>query len=193
MHNDTVPGEPSGAIQTTSNENKGSVSEEEKMKGGETFHQEHRRIVCAVDDSDTSEHSVRWFLRNLYKEGDEIHLIHVIPRFAVASTFGAPALDLAPLADPESYRILIESTKRFLSKRFANLVKEVDPAPVVHICKADQDPDSIGAQVCRLVSSLHADFLVMAKHQKSKFHQLLMGSVSRFCVENCKRPVVLVS
>lgn len=154
---------------------------------------EPRVILCAIDDSARSEESFQWLMKNMYKEGDVIHLVHVIPRFAMANAFGGPALDLAPFVDPESYQMLIDSTKRFISSRFSKYSKNISPTPVVHICKADQDPDSVGAQICRLASSLHANFVIMAKHQRSQLHNLLMGSVSRFCVENCKRPVVLVS
>ena len=31
-----------------------------------------------------------------YPEGDEVHLIHVIPRLQLAATYGAPPVDFLP-------------------------------------------------------------------------------------------------
>ena len=34
-----------------------------------------RRLLLSVDNSDASEAAVRWVMRNLYRPGDELHLV----------------------------------------------------------------------------------------------------------------------
>jgi nucleotide-binding universal stress UspA family protein len=55
-----------------------------------------RRILISVDNSEASEAAVKWTMENLYHEGDEVHLIHVIPRLQLAATYGAPPVDFLP-------------------------------------------------------------------------------------------------
>jgi len=42
--------------------------------------QSKRAFLFPADDSDRSESAFTWMLRNVYVDGDEIHLIHVVPR-----------------------------------------------------------------------------------------------------------------
>lgn len=46
--------------------------------------------------SDACEEAVKWVMANVYKPGDELHLIHVIPRLQLAATYGAPPVDFLP-------------------------------------------------------------------------------------------------
>lgn len=45
---------------------------------------------------------------------------------------------------------------------------------------------------CKKAEELGAEPLVVAAHDKNLVEQLLLGSVSKFCVSHCKRPVLLL-
>lgn len=48
-------------------------------------------FVFSADDSDASGRAFEWFLKSLYRDGDEVHLLHVIPRVKFHPAFGVPA------------------------------------------------------------------------------------------------------
>ncbi len=50
----------------------------------------------------------------------------------------------------------------------------------------------VGMAVCEKAEELNAEPLVLFAHHRSKLEEWLLGSVSKFCAANCKRPVVLV-
>lgn len=56
-----------------------------------------RRLLVSVDNSDVCEEAVKWVMANLYQEGDEVHLLHVIPRLQMQTAlYGAPPVDFLP-------------------------------------------------------------------------------------------------
>ncbi|KAI7843165.1 hypothetical protein COHA_003149 [Chlorella ohadii] len=132
-------------------------------------------------------------MANLYHEGDEVHLVHVIPRLQLAATYGAPPVDFLPFQDPAAYEQLIKTAEDFIAKRALTHVGNITPQPVVHIVKYEIDTDSIGNVVCKKAEELEAAVTVLARHSKSKLQEFFLGSVSNFCVHHCKRPVLVHS
>lgn len=44
-----------------------------------------RMWLIAVDDSDDSQKAFSWALQHMYREGDQVHIVHVVPRLAFAA------------------------------------------------------------------------------------------------------------
>jgi nucleotide-binding universal stress UspA family protein len=151
-----------------------------------------RRLLLAVEDSEGSERLVRWSMEHLYRPDTEVHLLHVMPRFEIASTYGGPALDLSPMIDPGGYQGRLHAAENFLAKRFGSLMTGITPPPVAHIVKYDTDSESIGAVIVRKAQQLQVAAVVVAHNSRSHLQQLFMGSVTKYCLQNCKRPVVVV-
>lgn len=152
-----------------------------------------RRLLISVDNSDASEAAVKWAMNNLYQQGDEIHLIHVIPRLQLAATYGAPPVDFLPYQDPTAYEQLIKAAEDFIAKRALTHVGDITPHPVVHIVKYEIDTDSIGNVVCKKADELEAAVTVLARHTKSRLQEFFLGSVTSYCVHHSKRPVLVHS
>jgi nucleotide-binding universal stress UspA family protein len=151
-----------------------------------------RVVVICVDDSDTSEDAVKWTLANILKgEGDELHVVHVVPRFQLIG--GAPPTDFLPHHDSEVYAQLIKTAEAFIARRVLTHVDQLpSPPPVtIHVIKFETDSDSIGTALCKKAEELNAAVIVVARHNKSKMQQFFLGSVSSYCVEHCKRPVLV--
>eukprot|EP00884_Botryococcus_braunii_P002094 jgi/Botrbrau1/11886/Bobra.126_2s0019.1 len=152
-----------------------------------------RSLVIAIDDSSECERAVGWTVENLVRPGDEVHLVHVIPRMQVASMYpGAPPVDFLPQQDPLSYEQLIKNAEHFITQRFLPKLGNLEPSPVVHVVRADVDTDSIGNVVCRKVDELKATALIMASHSKTKLQEFFLGSVTNFCTHHCRKPVLVV-
>lgn len=154
-----------------------------------------RVLVICVDDSDASEDAVKWTLCNICKDGDELHFLHVIPRFHLQLGGVSPA-DFLPHHDDEMYEELIKKSETFIARRFLIHVDQMaaaasSPPPVIHIIKFETDSDSIGTALCKKAEELNAAVLVVARHDKSKLQQFFLGSVSSFCLEHSKRPVLV--
>ncbi|KAI3425264.1 hypothetical protein D9Q98_009032 [Chlorella vulgaris] len=152
-----------------------------------------RRLLISVDNSDSSEAAVEWTMKNMYQEGDEVHLIHVIPRLQLAQQYGAPPVDFLPYQDPKAYEQLIKTSENFIAKRALTHVGNITPQPVVHIVKYEIDTDSIGNVICKKSDELEAAVTVLARHSKSRLQEFFLGSVTSFCVHHCKRPVLVHS
>lgn len=118
--------------------------------------------------------------------------VHVIPRFQLSGTYGAPAADFLPHQDQQSYEHLIKSAEAFIGTRvLKNMEAATNPPPLVHIIKYETDSDSIGTVLCKKADELNAAVLVVSRHTKSKLQQFFLGSVSGFCVQHSKRPVLV--
>lgn len=153
-----------------------------------------RVLVICVDDSNASEDAVKWTLANICKDGDELHFLHVVPRFHFQHG-GVPPADFLPRQDTDMYEELVQKAETFIARRFLVHVDQMaaaaSPPPVVHIIKFETDSKSIGTVLCQKAEELNAAVLVVARHDKSKLQQFFLGSVSSFCLEHSNRPVLV--
>lgn len=53
-------------------------------------------FLFPADDSDASQKAFEWLLKSIYRDGDEVHLLHVIPRIKFQASYGVPAVDYVP-------------------------------------------------------------------------------------------------
>lgn len=94
-----------------------------------------RVILIAVDDSEDSRKAFAWALENVYREGDCLHLVHVVPRLAFAAQYGVPPVDFVPAADNSGYESAVQRAEQFIIDRFVRELPTDVKAPVVHIIK----------------------------------------------------------
>lgn len=69
------------------------------------------------------------------REGDELHLVHVIPRMQMAAVYGAPPVDFLPQQDPVAYDQLVKNAESFIAGRFIPSLASLKLQPIVHIVK----------------------------------------------------------
>lgn len=161
-----------------------------RQQGGATT--SGRKILVAVDSSAGSEEALRWTLHNMYKAGDVLHFLHVVPRQEPAAMYGAPPVDFLPQQNPKSVQKLADQALSFIKDRLLPMLKDIETEPVVHVIKSDTDTDSIGNVVCQQADALAVAAVVIAGHRKSQTGTFFMGSVTSFCTHHCKKPVLIV-
>ena len=61
-----------------------------------------------------------------------------------------------------------------------------------HVVRAPQDNDSIGVVLVKLAEQLNAAALVLAKHDKGRLSEFLLGSVTRYVTHHCRQPVLVM-
>ena len=97
--------------------------------------QSGRKVLLAVDASAESEDALQWTLANMYRPGDVLHFLHVVPRQEPATTYGAPPVDFLPQQNPKSVQRLAEQGLSFIKERLLPMLGDMQPEPVVHIVK----------------------------------------------------------
>lgn len=102
-----------------------------------------RVLLIAVDDSEDSQKAFMWAVDNLYREGDQIHLVHVVPRLAFAAQYGVPPVDFVPAAENSSYESAVQRAEQFIIDRFVRALPVTIKSPVVHIIKVGSCCSSI--------------------------------------------------
>ena len=58
--------------------------------------------------------------------------------------------------------------------------------------QADVDTDSVGFAVCQRAEALNVVAVVMAGRNRSRTGDFFLGSVTNFCTQHCRKPVLLV-
>ena len=69
------------------------------------------------------------------RQGDEIHLVHVVPKLQMGNCFGAPPVDFLPQQDPIAYDQLMKQAETFIQTRFLPSLHNLRVHPIVHIVK----------------------------------------------------------
>lgn len=153
-----------------------------------------RVILLAVDDTDVSEDVLEWSIKNLHKEGDEFHLLHIIPvpMPEVIGSIGAMDSVITVEPDPAEDVKHIADAKEFLKKRFVTKLASRNIAYKVEIVHFLTDNDSIGEAICKRAEALQAAAVVMAKHQRGAIAEFFLGSVTKYCTHHCKQPLVVL-
>lgn len=148
-----------------------------------------RNVVVAVDANEDSVAAFVWTLGNLYREGDSLHILHVVPE-ALSSPASGSIYYPQPI-DPETERALWRQAQEFIQNEFVEIAKRKGVTVNVVLVKESRHKH-IGWAVCKKAEELQASPLVLACHHKSKLEEMLMGSVSKFCAEHCRQPVLLI-
>ncbi|KAK9829685.1 hypothetical protein WJX72_007342 [[Myrmecia] bisecta] len=91
------------------------------------------------------------------------------------------------------YEKQIQTDHSFITDQYGPICKAANAEykiDTVHrgIC----DRHSIGDAVCHEAKKLDADGVVIMKHQQGPFSELLLGSVTKHCINHCKQPVVVL-
>lgn len=151
-----------------------------------------RHLLVAVDESQASVKAFQWTLDELYREGDVIHVFHVIPPgqyVVLSSDLGVEEIvedDAATLKKAE------DRAREFLTKTFAVKLEELKIPYQVEIVRFGTDTDSIGSITCKRAEQLNATALVMAKHNKGQIKEFFLGSVTSYCTHHSKVPVCVL-
>ena len=95
-----------------------------------------RKILVTVTAGAESENALQWALENLYKSGDLVHFLHVVPRQPAATSYGAPPIDFLPQMKSKATPDQAQEASTFIKERLLPKCGDMQPAPVVNIVKA---------------------------------------------------------
>jgi len=151
-----------------------------------------RHILVPVDESAGAAKACNWALENFYREGDVLHLFHVIPpgQYVVLST--DLGVEEVVEDDPETQRKVEDHARQHLTTKYVPVLEEKKVTYQIEIVRFATDNDSIGSIVCKRAEQLNAAAVVMAKHNKGSIQEFFVGSVCNYCTHHCKTPVLIM-
>lgn len=133
-----------------------------------------------------------WALTNVYREGDRLHVVHVVPDVASMAPRGFYYPEAYQSSDLEdATQCLSNQAEDFIQGTIVHMAKERGIEVNLVIVK-EKKHKHIGKAVCEKAEELEAAPLVLATHDKSYFERMLLGSISNYCLAKCKRPVLLL-
>ncbi|KAI9202056.1 uncharacterized protein BJ171DRAFT_515579 [Polychytrium aggregatum] len=149
-----------------------------------------RRLILATDFDDTSVEAVEWTVANLLQNGDEVHLVHAVQDDGIIdpdfSDMGVVAVN-----DAEQQRAI--RAAELNAKQWADtLENEILPPKRVKVV-----PHAFigapGPLIVEKAETLDCDFIVVGTHRRGLLSELVLGSVSNYCLTHSKKPVLIVS
>lgn len=153
---------------------------------------QQRNLVVAVDHTEGSYKALKWTLEHLYRDGDVLHLLHVVP--AASSVTCCGGFDLASTLPPEEG--LQESMAAHAIEYFAQYMQlarkhgadcELD---LVHgACN-----QTVSKDICRKVEELSAAVVVLSEQKQGFIESIFMQTpVTQHVVQNCSRPTLVLN
>ncbi|XP_020213336.1 universal stress protein PHOS34 isoform X2 [Cajanus cajan] len=157
-----------------------------------------RRVLVAVDEGDESMYALSWSLKNVVFQNskDTLILLYVKPHHGVYSALDATGILDEPQIPGHSYSPQITAAIEKYSQEVADCVLQ----KAKKLCKDLQnvkletrvesgDPRDV---ICDMSQKLGADLLVMGSHGFGILKRAFLGSVSNYCSQNVKCPVLIV-
>lgn len=147
-----------------------------------------RALLIPVDDTNESEHACSWAASNIYRKGDTIHLLHVVPEPSMIHVW--PGMYVPPDDDAEKEEV--DDAVRMIRKRFTNHLKSSKIPCQVHVAVAGTETDHLAKLINEKAEELDAACVIMASHGKSSFQELWTGSTSTNTTHTSSRPICII-
>ncbi|KDD72592.1 hypothetical protein H632_c3150p0 [Helicosporidium sp. ATCC 50920] len=131
-----------------------------------------------------------WSIKNLRPEPKGgLYVLHVLPDM-FASPAAGPAY-FGDAADPLVEDALLREAWANLEDVFVSKGRQMG-VEVTPVLIKESETKHVGSALVKKAEELEACPLVLAKHTKPNWQQVLLGSTSKFCALNCHRPVLLL-
>lgn len=143
----------------------------------------YKRILVAVDGSNTSRRAFEAALSLASSEGAELQPFYVVENTPMY--FEAPGYDPSILRNrliEQGKELGAELTQAMRAKGVAGEVATGEASPA----------DDVSAVVLKAAAAFNADLLVMGTHGRRGVQRLFLGSVAERCVRQAALPVLLI-
>ncbi|WP_168793967.1 universal stress protein [Paraburkholderia aromaticivorans] len=144
----------------------------------------YKRILVAIDGSETSEHAFDSALQLARDNGAQLQPLYVVDNPLMA--YDASGYDPTILRDAcieEGQRLMADALARMKHENVAGTPRIVDVAPI---------GEDISERIRISANEFNADLLVLGTHGRRGFKRLFLGSVAERVVRSASLPVLLV-
>jgi nucleotide-binding universal stress UspA family protein len=143
----------------------------------------YKRILVAVDGSNTSRRAFEAALNLASSEGAELRPFYVVDN--------TPMYFEAPGYDPSILRNRLIDQGKELGTELTGAMRAKGVAGEVAVGEASS-LDDISTVVLKAAAAFNADLLVMGTHGRRGVQRLFLGSVAERCVRQAALPVLLI-
>ncbi|KAB1221074.1 Universal stress protein A-like protein [Morella rubra] len=155
-----------------------------------------RKVMVAIDESDYSHYALMWVLENLKESITKSPLVIFMAQpptkscYTFAASLGSARMYCPVSATPEFVNSVKENNKK-LTSAFLEKAKEICASHGVNAETLTEVGDPSTA-ICNAVQKFNINLLVLGERGLGKLKRALLGSVSSYCVQNAKCPVLVV-
>lgn len=148
-----------------------------------------RNLLVPADDLPESERALLWAITNLYRPGDVVHLLHVVPEPSTTHSWTGVYVPPDEAAVEESE---IQEAKAMFKNRFLLTLLQHEVPFRLHIVVASVDKNTVARAISDEAHAINAAAIVIGSQLKSKLQEMWGGSVAASAVAKVRRPVILV-
>ncbi|KAL5763538.1 hypothetical protein ACOSP7_019802 [Xanthoceras sorbifolium] len=155
-----------------------------------------RKVMVAIDESEYSYYALMWVLDNLKESISKFPLIIFMAqpvtnyRYPHSASLGS-VLMYCPASPAPDFVSSAQENHRKVALAFLEKAKDICASRGVEaeIVTEVGDPRTT---ICNAVQKLNINLLVLGNRGLGKIKRALIGSVSNYCVQNAKCPVLVV-
>ncbi|KAK9906825.1 hypothetical protein WJX75_008678 [Coccomyxa subellipsoidea] len=140
-----------------------------------------RNILIAVDNTPDTEDAADWAAINLYKPGDEFHLVHVIKD------------ESEQLREFYQEKSLEVAANKFIQERFVPKLVAAGITVVVDIVRKPSDESHPAAAIVKKADEIDAACIVCVPHEHEFVEAAFHSSIAKWIVLNSKRAVTVLN
>ncbi|KAI8474408.1 MAG: hypothetical protein J3K34DRAFT_407679 [Monoraphidium minutum] len=151
-----------------------------------------RKVVAVVDHTAASVRAVSWALTNIYREGDVLHLLHVVPPAASMAnglTGHAASFDAG---DEGEAAALLARTRAAIERAFVARCREAGATVEVDVVAQGRCNQDVSAAIIGKVEEIGAAVVVMPEQRQGLLESLFQTPVAQQVAARCRRPTVLI-
>ncbi|KAF8984428.1 hypothetical protein BGZ46_008084 [Entomortierella lignicola] len=138
-----------------------------------------RTFLVGTDMNNYSAHALQWLVENMIEDGDEIVALYVVPMELRDSWYKGHQQGQDSTAHAEANKIISSIRERNVSDKKISIVVEI----IVGVVR-----DTFQ----HMIKFYEPDMLVVGSRGRSNVKGILSGSVSRYCLNQCLVPVIVV-
>ncbi len=150
---------------------------------------EERRILFPFEENeDDSKSALRYILKHIHREGDEIIFLHVVPTSYRRAYHDTMVVGLKPESEIE-WR---EKCADFVERVFIPILKDKNAKRNrLEMVSYDPSERSVGEVIVRKSEEHDVCFIFMFAHHKSRLHEFFLGSCANYVLHRSSKPVML--
>ncbi|KAF5468588.1 hypothetical protein F2P56_012731 [Juglans regia] len=155
-----------------------------------------KKVMLAIDESEYSHYALVWALDNLKESLTNSPLVIFMAQpptkstYTFAASLGSARLYCPVSATPDFVTSVKEKQKK-LTLALLEKAKEICASRGVNAETVTEVGHPTTA-ICDAVEKLNIKLLILGEHVLGKIERAFLGSVSSYCVQNAKCPVLVV-
>ncbi|XP_078153560.1 adenine nucleotide alpha hydrolases-like superfamily protein isoform X3 [Carex rostrata] len=146
-----------------------------------------KRVMVAIEDHESSHYALEWALLNLKPSlSSPLLIITVQPlttfNYIAAASYASPPPELIQLVQEQQKQAalaLLEKAKEICAKH------GVDVETITEV----GEPKEV---ICQVAENRNVELLIIGSHGRGAVERFFLGSVSNYCVQQAKCPVLVV-